>query len=505
MTEDHEIPEVDHVPVPARGASDAALVARVRAEDPHAFGELYDLYFDRVLDLAYRIVWDKNTAADVAQDAFLSAWRNLDRLEDPNAFGGWLLRIARNGALDRKRRDQRTRSVDETQLAMIERTQLRPEEALGSLDDPARVAEDASYVALLWDAADALGERDREVLDLSLRHGMAPAEIADVMNLNRNAANQLVHRVRNRLGAALGARMLWRSGQPECAELRAELVANDVERFDSEAVRVTDRHAGGCAECSERRTLRLDPARLFAAIPIMAVPSLKAKVAHGLEGEGVPMDGSRAFDDLVDDELPSHGARRALIATGIGAAIVIIVLIVGAIALSDDDPSTVAVAPDSTTTTKKSTTTTTKKSTTTTSTSTTTSSTTTTTTTVVPIAAPTAPPTAAPTPTTVRVTTTTTIPRSVTFSLAPDEEDTNYPTSSGPLLTWRVTGAARVSVEGPGLDSAAKSGSERVCAGNIIVSAGECVTPPGEYTYVLEAYDSGDKRFARRTVVLTIS
>jgi RNA polymerase sigma factor (sigma-70 family) len=503
MTEDHEIPEVDHVPVTPRGAGDAALVARVRADDPHAFGELYDLYFDRVLDLAYRIVWDEYVAADVVQDAFLSAWRNLDRLEDPSAFGGWLFRIARNGALDRQRREQRSRPVDEAQLAMIERTQLRPEDTIGSIDDPARIAEDASYVALLWDAAEGLGERDREVLDLSLRHGMTPAEIADVMDLNRNAANQLVHRVRNRLGTAIGARMLWRGGQPECSELRAELVANDVERFDSEAIRVTDRHAGGCAECSERKKLRLSPTQMFAAIPIMAVPSLKAKVAHGLEGEGVPMDGSHAFDELAGAASTARRGRRGLVAAGIGGAILILILIVGAIALSDDGPSSVAVAPESTTTTKRSTTTTARSSTTTTSTSTTTTSSTTTTT-VAPILAPTSPPTAAPTTTVARVTPTT-IARSVSFALDPDTEDSNYFVADGPLLTWNVTGAARVSVEGPDVDSTAKSGSQRVCAGTVVPSVDECVTTPGEYTFTLDAYDSAGKRFAHRTVVLTIT
>ena len=48
----------------------------------------------------------------------------------------------------------------------------------------------------MWGAAEALGERDSEVLDLTLRLGMTPAEIADVVGTNRNAANQMVHRAR---------------------------------------------------------------------------------------------------------------------------------------------------------------------------------------------------------------------------------------------------------------------------------------------------------------------
>ena len=74
--------------------SDAELVERARAGDQSAFGALYDTWFDRVYDLAFRVVRDGNAAADVAQDTFLSAWRELDALSDPAAFGGWVRRIA---------------------------------------------------------------------------------------------------------------------------------------------------------------------------------------------------------------------------------------------------------------------------------------------------------------------------------------------------------------------------------------------------------------------------
>ena len=118
-----------------------------RGDDPDAFGRLYDRWFDRVHDLAFRIVHDDAAAADVAQDAFVSAWRNIDKLEKPEAFGGWLLRIARNGALDRKRRDARATPVDDEGLAMIEASGPSPasapagfrvEDRTRESDDPAR-------------------------------------------------------------------------------------------------------------------------------------------------------------------------------------------------------------------------------------------------------------------------------------------------------------------------------------------------------------------------------
>lgn len=162
----------------AERREDAALVERARADDSEAFGRLYDRWLDRVHDLAFRITHDSAAAADIAQDAFLAAWRNLAGLQDPEAFGGWLLRITRNAALDRHRREVRSRPYD---------------------------------------------ERDAELLDLTLRHGLTPAEVGEVVGMNRNAANQAVHRVRGRLKAAIEARVLWRSGEPVCAGLAAAL------------------------------------------------------------------------------------------------------------------------------------------------------------------------------------------------------------------------------------------------------------------------------------------
>ena len=150
--------------------SDAELVQRARAGDQSAFGALYDSWFDRVYDLAYRVVRDGNAAADVAQDTFLAAWRELDGLTDPALFGGWIWRIARNTALvNRRKKDQRAQPVDTKAMAVIQAAGpsvasapagFRVEDRLGAADDPAWAAEDAELAGLVWESADALGERD---------------------------------------------------------------------------------------------------------------------------------------------------------------------------------------------------------------------------------------------------------------------------------------------------------------------------------------------------------
>ncbi len=286
----------------ARRARDHELVERVRAGEHQAFGQLYDEWFDRVFDVASRIVRQPDTAAEVTQEAFLSAWRKLDTLEDPAAFGGWVLRIARNGALNRTEREQRSRAVDQAGLAMIEASGAGAsnapsgfgvEDRLGQMGTPGAALEDQEIAALVWQAAEALPERDVEVLDLQLRHGLSPAEVGEMLGLNRNAANQLVHRVRGRLATAVKARVLWRGGEPSCEVLSERLTQAGVVEFGPEAVRVIERHVPGCTQCDERQRLRLEPVALFAALPIMMAPLVvKASTATSLAALGVPMHGS---------------------------------------------------------------------------------------------------------------------------------------------------------------------------------------------------------------------
>src|SRR4051812_45789729 len=102
MDDDFDDPE--NAPRYPHRERDATWVQEARSGSDRAFGQLYDAWFDRVFDLTSRIVRNRDAALEVTQDAFLSAWRNLDSLADPGAFGGWLLRIARNASLNRQQK-----------------------------------------------------------------------------------------------------------------------------------------------------------------------------------------------------------------------------------------------------------------------------------------------------------------------------------------------------------------------------------------------------------------
>ena len=79
------------------------LVDRAR-EDRNAFGDLVRLHQHEVFTLAVRLVADRTVAADVAQDAFIRAWRALPNFRGDAAFPTWLHRITVNAAWSQRRR-----------------------------------------------------------------------------------------------------------------------------------------------------------------------------------------------------------------------------------------------------------------------------------------------------------------------------------------------------------------------------------------------------------------
>jgi len=473
---------------------DEQWVLAARAGDPQAFGQLYDAWIDRVHDLARRVTHDDAAAADVAQDAFLAAWRGLDGLEQPASFGGWLLRIARNRAYNHVRDEQRSRPVDEQGLAMIERTLA--EDRVELVDEPAALAADAEVAALVWEAAEALGGRDAEVLDLTLRQGLDPAAVAAVVGTNRNAANQMVHRARTKLRDALCARVLWRGGEPVCGDLADTLAAAGVARFDAEAVRIATAHADVCNVCERRRRLKLDPAVLFGAVPVVAAPTLlRARVAHALAAEGVPMDGSAATGapSPTTGGRGGHGGHRGrTLLRVVGAAALVVLLAVVAIVVVAEE--TDDAAP-------------TRRATTATATPATSPALAPTTTTpgalVVEPRTPASP--ASPTEPTPPPTTAAPVV-SAAMAVTPASVPVTYTRSGAPVLAWQVNGAvATVEVTGPGFSGSGTSGSVAVCPTASVPTWTVCTDPPGTYGYTLTARAADGAVLATASATLTVS
>jgi RNA polymerase sigma-70 factor (ECF subfamily) len=77
---------------------DQALVERVQAGDKAAFDILVQKYQNKIIQLAYRYVHDQDEAMDIAQEAFIKAYKALGRFRGDSAFYTWIYRIAINTA-----------------------------------------------------------------------------------------------------------------------------------------------------------------------------------------------------------------------------------------------------------------------------------------------------------------------------------------------------------------------------------------------------------------------
>ena len=159
-------------------------IAGAAAGDGEALRELYVRYADNVYSYVATIVRDHHEAEDVTQHVFSKLPVALRRYEDRGApFLSWLLRLARNAALD----------------------QLRARRAIpvGEPIDAAVPDGDPERLAALRDALGALPAPQREILVLRHLAGLAPAEIAMRLERSESAVHGLHHRGRRALRAEL--------------------------------------------------------------------------------------------------------------------------------------------------------------------------------------------------------------------------------------------------------------------------------------------------------------
>lgn len=180
---------------------DRAVVSRVQGGDTDAFGVLVEKYRQKVFRLAYGVLRDQEEAMDVAQEAFVKAYRALGRFKGDSAFYTWLFRITMNVALDRRRqRLSRTRALggEEVPPEEWERT------AVATDPDPVDEAVGAERRARIGRALETLSPQHRSIIILSDIEGLAYREIAEVLQIPMGTVMSRLHNARKRLREALG-------------------------------------------------------------------------------------------------------------------------------------------------------------------------------------------------------------------------------------------------------------------------------------------------------------
>jgi len=187
-------------PVPSAVATPADLVARARAGDRAAFGELMRRYRPRIYALALHLTGDADDADDVAQEAFLRAYRSLGEFRAASEFFTWVYRIAVNLSLNERRRRGRARSLaggslDDPRVALAVQV-----DASG---DPRRAAELRQIYGRLVAALDALSPPLRSTVVLVALQGLTHEQAGAVLACPAGTIAWRLHEARQQLALAL--------------------------------------------------------------------------------------------------------------------------------------------------------------------------------------------------------------------------------------------------------------------------------------------------------------
>ncbi len=170
-------------------ASDAELVAATLAGDRRAFGRIVERYQRLLCSLAYSATGELSLSEDLAQEAFVDAWRQLGTLREPDKLRPWLCGILRFKVSRQWRADGRepVRRADGLEAAG------------GIPTDDEAVADQAMQReerAMLWSALERVPEVYREPLILYYREHQSVEHVAVALDLSEDAVKQRLARGR---------------------------------------------------------------------------------------------------------------------------------------------------------------------------------------------------------------------------------------------------------------------------------------------------------------------
>lgn len=237
---------------------DQQLVETLRRADTTAPASLYDSYAERLNDYAHSLLGDRQAAAGAVHDALVTAQGRVDRLREPGRLRAWLYALVRIRCADGERGPRAAPSLDDPDVP----------------DDPV----ERELAALVHETMAELSEREREVLELSLRHDLGSGEVGAVLGMTSRQVTARLGRARDHLENAAAAVVLAKVGRAHCPDLSAM-----VDSWEGPLTTILRRrlsaHIGRCEVCVERRDRHVSAGRLLGLVPRAHPPlSLRRRV-----------------------------------------------------------------------------------------------------------------------------------------------------------------------------------------------------------------------------------
>mgnify|MGYP005751006827 FL=1 len=172
-------------------------IKQIKKGDQDAFGEIVDLFKDKIYQLSYRMVGNAHEAEDIAQEAFIRAYMNIHTYDTNRKFSTWLYRIATNLTIDRIRKKKPDYYLDAevagteglTMYSQVAADVQLPEDELQSLE----LQEEIQQQIL------NLPDKYRSVIVLKYIDELSLKEISEILELPVGTVKTRIHRGREAL------------------------------------------------------------------------------------------------------------------------------------------------------------------------------------------------------------------------------------------------------------------------------------------------------------------
>ncbi len=181
------------------GQDDAQLVARSLKQDHEAFGQLIDRHASVIVNLAYRMVGNRAEAEDLAQEAFLAAFKALSTFRADSKFSTWLYRIASNKCKDWLRAKRPGMGQQDVDIDEAIDVHVADEQTPEHLLSQQQVAQE------LDGAIQRLPPLYREAFVLKHIEGLSYEEMEEILGVNGDTLKMRVYKGRLQLSRDLAA------------------------------------------------------------------------------------------------------------------------------------------------------------------------------------------------------------------------------------------------------------------------------------------------------------
>ena len=180
---------------------DKELVLRVQHGDRKAFDSLVQKYQHKIIMLVNGYVKDPYEAPDIAQEAFIKAYRALGNVRGDSAFYTWLYRIAINTA--KNYLVSRARRSAEYTVDVLEAEQVMNAQQLQGMDTPEQELFNEEIIVVIKSAIDGLPEEMRTAIMLREFEGLSYEEISQAMDCPVGTVRSRIFRAREAIDVKL--------------------------------------------------------------------------------------------------------------------------------------------------------------------------------------------------------------------------------------------------------------------------------------------------------------